>query len=89
MEACLHFRATADEKPRSSLLFCFLMNRRLFTPLAILLELDLAGDELAVLARPIVRALAHRTGEFEELVLGHTRLVEFRLVASQQSSDSR
>ena len=55
----------------SHLLLYFLMNRRFLTPFTILLELDLAGHELAVLARPIVRALAHRTGELEELVLGH------------------
>ena len=40
-------------------------------PLAILLEFDLASDELLVLARPVVDALASSTGEFYKFVLRH------------------
>ena len=43
-------------------------------PLAILLELDLAGDELLVLAAPVVYALAGSAGEFDEFILGHIGL---------------
>lgn len=38
-------------------------------PFAILLELDLARDKLAVLARPVIRASALTAGEFEKLIL--------------------
>jgi hypothetical protein len=47
------------------------MGCRFLTPLAVLLELDLAGDELLVLARPIVRPLADGALELYELVLRH------------------
>ena len=50
-----------------SLLVCCV----LVTPLAIFFELDLAGDELPILARPIVDAVALRAREFDELVLRH------------------
>ena len=54
------------------LLLSFFMSRALFTPIAILLELDFLGHQLLIFARPIIRAAALRTGEFDELVLGHT-----------------
>ena len=56
---------------RQLLLLNFFMRSGFLTPFAVLLELNLAGYKLPVLARPIVRALAHRTGELYELVLGH------------------
>ena len=43
----------------------------LLTPFTIFFELDLAGDELPILARPIVDAVALRAREFDELVLRH------------------
>ena len=42
------------------------------TPFAVLLEFDLARDELLILARPIVGAVALGAGEFEKLILRHT-----------------
>ncbi len=42
-------------------------------PFAIFLEFYLARDEFAVLARPIVDAVAFRAGEFEKLILRHAR----------------
>ncbi len=42
-----------------------------FAPFAVLLELDLASDKLAILAGPIVDAVAFGAGEFEKLILGH------------------
>jgi len=42
-------------------------------PLAVLFELDLALDELLVLAGPIVDASAFTAREFYELILGHER----------------
>ena len=68
------------KKPRDSeafsgllILFFYLFVRsRLSAPFAELLEFDLFGDEFLILARPIVGAAALRTGEFYELVLGHT-----------------
>jgi hypothetical protein len=50
------------------------MRCRFLTPFAELLELDLAGDELLVLARPIVRPLADGALELDELVLRHMRV---------------
>ena len=40
-----------------------------FAPFAVLLDIDLALHELAVLARPIVDAAALRAREFKELIL--------------------
>ena len=40
-------------------------------PAAILLELDLFGDEFFVLARPIIDAIAFGAGELEKLILRH------------------
>jgi hypothetical protein len=40
-------------------------------PFAVLLDIDLALDKLAVLAGPIVNAAAAGAGEFEKLVLRH------------------
>lgn len=47
------------------------MGCRFPAPFTILLELNLLGDELTILARPVVRALAHGTAELYELVLRH------------------
>jgi hypothetical protein len=41
-------------------------------PLTILLDIDLALDELAVLAGPIIDAPTLRAGEFEKLILRHS-----------------
>ena len=49
----------------------FLMLGMRLTPPAILLELDLFGDELFIFARPIIDAIAFGTGELEKLILGH------------------
>jgi hypothetical protein len=38
-------------------------------PLAILLKLDLSGDELLVLAGPVIDPFAFGTGEFYESIL--------------------
>ena len=40
-------------------------------PLAVFLEFYFAGNQLAVLARPIINTAALRACEFDELVLGH------------------
>ena len=40
-------------------------------PLAVLVEFDLASDELLVLAAPVVDALAGAAGQFDEFVLRH------------------
>ena len=58
----------------SPILFLFLdllMRGLLATPLAVLLQLDLALHELLVLARPVVDTLALLAGELDELFLGH------------------
>ena len=44
---------------RQLLLLNFFMECRLPAPFTVLLELDFLGYKLTVLARPIVRALAH------------------------------
>ena len=54
-----------------SLLLNFLMLRMGLAPFAILLEIDLALDELAVLARPIIDAAALAARELEKLILRH------------------
>lgn len=48
------------------LVFC-----RHATPFTVLLQFNLARDELAILAGPVVSALALVTGNLYELVLGH------------------
>ena len=53
------------------LLLCFLMLCVRLAPFAVLRKVHLAGDELPVLARPIIRAAALRTREFEKLILRH------------------
>ena len=53
------------------LLFYLLMLRMQLAPAAILLELDLLGDELLILARPIIDAVAFGAGELEKLILRH------------------
>ncbi len=45
------------------------MRRVLLAPLAELVELDFALNELLVLARPIVHALAVLADEFDKLIL--------------------
>jgi len=47
------------------------MLRMSLAPAAILLELDLFGDEFFVLARPIIDAIAFGAGELEKLILRH------------------
>ena len=51
------------------LFFRLLVHRMLAAPVAILVELNLAFNELFVLARPIVYALAAFAGEFYKLIL--------------------
>lgn len=43
------------------------------TPFAVLLQFNFARNELAVLTRPIVNAVALGARQFDELVLGHGR----------------
>ena len=47
------------------------MRRLRAAPLAEFLEFDFAGDELSVLARPIIDARAFGTGKPYELILRH------------------
>lgn len=47
------------------------MGRVRLAPPAILFKLDLALDKLAVLAAPVINALALAAGQFNELILGH------------------
>ncbi len=47
------------------------MLRRNSAPFAVFLQFNLASYELAVLARPVVGALALVAGNLYELVLGH------------------
>lgn len=47
------------------------MHGILFAPFAVLLELDLLGHELLILAGPIVNTLTVPAGELYELVLRH------------------
>ncbi len=56
----------------AALFFNLLVNRLLLTPLAVLLELNFACDELAVFARPVIGALADVAGELYELILRHS-----------------
>lgn len=51
-----------------------------FTPFTILLELDFALHELLILARPIIGAAALGARDFYQLILGHTRLVQFWII---------
>jgi hypothetical protein len=55
-------------------------------PLAVFLDIDLALDELAVLAGPIIDATALRAGEFEKLILRHSESHYIERYASRQSS---
>jgi len=54
---------------KCALLFRFFMLSMSFTPFAVLLELDFARDKLAVLAGPVVGAVALAACESEELIL--------------------
>ncbi len=56
---------------RSNLLLDLFVRSLHLTPLAKLIELNLALDELLVLARPIVDTLTLCAGEADELFLGH------------------
>lgn len=47
------------------------MYRLLAAPLAVLLELNLALNELLIFRRPVVYALAGVTGQSDETFLGH------------------
>ena len=51
------------------LLLRLLMHRMLTAPVAVLVELDLALNELLVLARPIIDAFTAFAGEFYKLIL--------------------
>lgn len=51
------------------LLLRLLVHGVLAAPVAILVELDLALDELFVLARPIIDTLATLASEFDKLIL--------------------
>jgi hypothetical protein len=53
------------------LLFDLFMLGMSLAPLAVLLDIDFALHELAVLAGPIIDAAAFGAGEFEKLVLRH------------------
>lgn len=54
---------------RVRLFLGFLVFSMSFTPFAVFLEFYFARDELAILARPIIRTVALRTRESEKLIL--------------------
>ena len=54
-----------------SLLLNLLVRILLAAPVAELLELDFALDELLVLAGPVIDALTLGAGKFDESILGH------------------
>ncbi len=60
-----------EEAQRSSglLFLCLFVLGMKLAPLAVFLDLDLARDELAILARPIINAAALGAREFEKLIL--------------------
>lgn len=55
--------------PKWSLFLSLLMHRILFAPFTILLKLDFTGDQLLILAGPIIDALAGIAGQFNESIL--------------------
>ncbi len=55
--------------------FRFFVRRAFLAPFAILLERDFALHPPDILARPVIKSLANRTLETDEIWLGHERKI--------------